>query len=133
MKWQEVFRRGIAPQLSSAGLVALRDALVTDDMRLIQNATTLPPPLQVCQDWPCECACAIGYTHAFVSMTLLKTVADVEEFFARVCFDADQSLGEPAACRYFLNWFDETPREQMRGALLIEVLTELARRNRSAA
>jgi hypothetical protein len=34
----------------------------------------------------------------------LETVAEVEEFFARVCFEADQVLGEPAACRWFLNW-----------------------------
>lgn len=45
----------------------------------------------------------------------------VEEFFARVCFEADQRLGEPAGCRWFLNWFDDTPRDQMRHELLTEV------------
>jgi hypothetical protein len=58
----------------------------------------------------------------------LETVAEVEEFFARVCFEADQVLGEPAACRWFLNWFDETPRDEMRRQLLPEVNRVLAQR-----
>jgi hypothetical protein len=128
MKWQDVFRRGFAPQLSSAGLVALRAALVSNDKRLIQQATMFPPPLEACACMPCEAACAICFTHAFVSKTLLKTVADVEEFFGRVCHDADQTLGESGAVRWFLNWFDDAPREEMRAALLVEVDAELARR-----
>jgi hypothetical protein len=38
-------------------------------------------------------------------------------------------------CRFFLNWFDDTPREQMRHQLLAEVDRELNRRpaQRSAA
>ena len=32
-----------------------------------------------------------------------------------------ERLGEPAACRWFLNWFDDTPRDQMRRELLAEV------------
>jgi hypothetical protein len=56
----------------------------------------------------------------------LDTVAEVEEFFARACFETDQRLGEPAACRWFLNWYDETPREEMRRQLLAEVNRSLA-------
>jgi hypothetical protein len=52
----------------------------------------------------------------------------VEEFFARMCFEIDQRLGEPAGCRWFLNWFDETPREEMRQQLLAEVKRALAQR-----
>jgi hypothetical protein len=58
----------------------------------------------------------------------LKTVGEVEEFFARACFDADQRLGEPAACRWFLNWFDDTPRNRMRHELLEEIELELNKR-----
>jgi hypothetical protein len=57
-----------------------------------------------------------------------QTVAEVEEDFARLCFEADQVLGEPAACRYFLNWYDETPRDEMRRELLAEVELVLAER-----
>jgi hypothetical protein len=58
----------------------------------------------------------------------LKTVGAVEDFFARACFAADQRLGEPAVCRWFLNWFDETPREEMRRVLLNELNHALTRR-----
>ena len=50
------------------------------------------------------------------------------EFFARCCFEADERLGEPAACRWFLNWFDDAPRDTMRRELLAEVDAALAER-----
>ena len=124
--WRKVWRDGFAPQLATAGLEALRQALAEDDPRLIQGATTSPPPLQCVQDWPVEAACALGYCGW--QGDGLETVAEVEEFFARVCFEADQCLGEPAACRWFLNWFDETPRDDMRRELLPEVNRSLAHR-----
>ncbi len=124
--WRLVFRDGFVPVLSTAGLIAVRDALRTDDPRLMQGATTTPPPLMCVQDWPCEAACALGFC-GWQGDDLL-TVGDVEEFFARACFEADQRLGEPAACRWFLNWFDDTPRDQMRRELLEEI--ELALRGR---
>jgi hypothetical protein len=128
MKWQDVFRRGVAPQLPTEGLGALRKALIKNDRRLLQQATTLPPPLQCLEDQPCEGACAIAYCCAFTSDVLLKSVAEVEAFFAEVCAAADQALGERGAVRWFLNYFDETPRVQMRAELLTEVEAELARR-----
>jgi hypothetical protein len=45
----------------------------------------------------------------------------------------DQRLGEPAACRWFLNWFDETPRDEMRRLLLPEVQQLLAERQAEGA
>jgi hypothetical protein len=122
--WRKVWREGLAPQLSPAGLEALRRALLGDDARLIQGATTTPPPLQCVQDWPVEAACVLGYCGW--QGDGLESVAEVEEFFARLCFQADQRLGEPAACRWFLNWYDETPREEMRRLLLAEVNRSLA-------
>jgi hypothetical protein len=133
MNWQTVWRLGIAPQLPTAGLVALQRALATNDRRLLQGASTMPPPLQCVQDWPCEGACAIGFCCAFTDDVTLKQVSEVEEFFARVCFNCDQILGEPAACRWYLNWFDETPRDEMRAALLVEVDAEIGRRRQATA
>ncbi len=43
-RWQEVWHRGIAPQLSDAGLEALAVALRDDDPRLQQGATTMTRP-----------------------------------------------------------------------------------------
>ncbi len=124
--WRKVWREGVAPLLSTSGLEALQQALKNDDARLLQGLTTTPPPLQCVQDWPVEAACALGFCGW--QGDGLETVAEVEEFFARTCFEIDQRLGEPAACRWFLNWFDETPREEMREQLLAEVQRALAQR-----
>jgi len=122
--WRYTWREGIVPQLSRRHLQVLRDGLVNNDSRIVQGATCQPPPLQYVRDWPVEAACGLGYCGW--QGDNLGTVAELEEFFARVCFEIDQRLGEPAACRWFLNWFDETPRELMIAALLAEVERALA-------
>lgn len=122
-----VWRDGFAPGLSDASLQALRDALKTDDARLIQGSTTTPPPLLCVQDWPVDAACALGFCGW--QGERLDTVGEVEEFFARLCFEADGRLGEAAACRWFLNWFDDTPRHEMQRLLLEEVEATLAARS----
>ena len=127
--WRKTWRLGFVPVLSTAALEALRDALYADDPRLTQGSTTTPPPLMCVQDWPVEAACALGFCGW--QGDDLETVGQVEEFFARACFEADQRLGEPAACRWFLNWFDDTPREEMVRELFREV--ELALEGRRAA
>lgn len=115
--WRKVWRDGFAPGISVEGLTALRDALITDDTRLVQGSTTIPPPLMCVQDWPLEACDAITFT----GWMDVWTVGEAEEHFARLCFEADERLGEPAACRWFLNWFDDTPRDEMRRELLAEV------------
>jgi hypothetical protein len=127
--WRIVWRNGFCPVLSTPALEALRVGLKDDSPQLIQGATTTPPPLMVVQDWPVEAACALGF--AGWKGDGLVTVGQVEEHFAKCCFEADQLLGEPAACRWFLNWFDDTPRGDMRQALLEEVERELQARRDS--
>jgi hypothetical protein len=122
--WRKVFREGLAPLISTPGLAALRRALEEDDRRLLQGATTTPPPLRCVQDWPVEAACALGYCGW--QGEGLETVAEVEEYFARMCFEIDQRLGEPAGCRWFLNFWDETPRPELRQLVLPEVERALA-------
>lgn len=117
--WKTVWRDGFVPGLSTDGLHALRDALAADDPRVTQGSTTTPPPLMCVQEWPVEAACAVGYCGW--QGDRLETVGQVEEYFARLCYDADRRLGEQAACRYFLNWFDDASREDMRRELLAEV------------
>ncbi len=126
--WRRVWREGFVPVLPTAGLEALRDGLSRDDDRLTQGSTTTPPPLACVQDYPCEGACGIGY--AGWKGDGLETVGDVERYFAVACFEADKLLSDPAACRWFLNWFDDTPRDEMRRELLAEV--ELALIGRDA-
>jgi hypothetical protein len=113
--WRKVWRDGFALFLPTAGLLRLREYLMTDDLRLLQGATTSPPPLQCVLDWPTEGTCPVS------TCAEGETVGEVEEFFGRACFSADQRLGESGACRYFLNWWDDSPRPEARLALLAEV------------
>jgi hypothetical protein len=117
--WRRAWRNGFVPQLSIPALQALRKALITNDKRLIQGSTTSPPPLQSVRDWLVEGACAIGFCGWIGEEK--ESVGEVEKFFAQRCFECDNNLGEPAGCRWFLNWFDETPRSEVRNELLPEV------------
>jgi hypothetical protein len=126
--WRKVWREGAAPQLSTKGLLALRDALLTDDPRLIQGVSTMPPPPECgVQDLPCEAACLIGY--AGWQGDGLNTVGEVEEFFDTIYFKIENCIDEPAACGCLIKWFDKTPRDEMRRNLLQEVNRSLAERN----
>src|ERR1044072_7729236 len=120
--WRQGWRSGFVPVISTRGLEKLRDALLSDDPRLTQGSTTTPPPLECVKDYPVEAACALGYCgwqgEQDENGVPLETVGEVEEYFAKACFEADQRLGGPAECRWFLNWFDDTPREEMRRELL---------------
>lgn len=126
-QWRAVWRKGIAPQLSMGGLQALRQALLTDDPRLLQGCTTSPTPLACVMDWPVEGACAVSLPGWLGDG--FNLVGKCEEHFAKVCFECDQVLGEPGVIRHFLNWFDNSPREEMRRELLFEVDWELALRS----
>lgn len=124
--WRLVWRTGFAPGLSKAALTALARGLREDDPRLVQGATTTPPPLMCVQDWPVEAADAIGFCGW--QGEGLATVGDVEQFFAKACFESDERMKEMAACRWFLDWWDETPRGEVRRKLLEEVELSLSGR-----
>jgi hypothetical protein len=125
--WRIVWRKA-APLISTAGLEALAKALHDDDPRLIQGATTEPPPLYRVRGWPPEASCVFGFCGWQGDGA--KDVAGVEEYFARLCFQTDEACGNPADCRWFINWADETSRAEMRASLLPEVTRELSRRRR---
>src|SRR4051794_29041840 len=108
--WRHVFREGLEPVVSTPGLRALHQALLTDDRRLIQGATTTPPPLRCLQDCAVEGACMTAFP--FWQGDGLKTVAETEEAFAEACYEMDARLGEPAACRHLLNAYDSWPRAE---------------------
>lgn len=128
--WRTVFRNGFAPFLPIAGLEYVADLLRKDDPRLLQGATTKPPGLTANLDSECEAACFLGSCAIACDR---QTVGEVGLFFADACWKADQLLGEPAACRWFLNWYDDTPRAAMRVELLAEVERALAERKVGAA
>ena len=117
--WQRIWRNGLAPRLPRRGLEALRTALASDDQRLLQGRTMTPPPLVGLRDAAVEAACALGYCGWHGAGC--TTVGALEAYFDELCTAADALLGEPAACRHFLDWFDATPRSAMRRQLLVEV------------
>ena len=121
--WRKVWREGVAPSLSERELQVLRMGLLTDDPTLMQGGTTSPPPLDCVLDWEVEAACGLSYCGWKTDAG--STVQEVEEYFARKCFEADQRIGECGIIRHFLNFFDDTPRAEMRRQLLEEVNREL--------
>lgn len=132
--WRRVWRTGLAPVLPTAGLEAVRDYLRRDDPRLIQGGTSVPPPLMAVQDWPVEAACVLGLCGTVEHGGFgTATVGEVEEFFARRCWDCDQATGEPASVKHWLNHWDDTPRAAAIADLLPEVERELERRAAPAA
>jgi hypothetical protein len=120
--WKRILHKGIAPNLSTEALLALRQGLENEDPSLVQGMTCHPRATQE----PVCAACPIGY--AGWQGEALKTVAEVEQYFSQVCAAADERLGEPAASTDFLNWVDDTPPARMRRQLLEEVNWILARR-----
>lgn len=117
-QWRKVWRNGVVPLVTVPQLQRLLIALVHDYPSLIQGTTTVPPPLYEVIDWDCEGCCGLSYMGWDEER---KLVGQVEDFFARLCFEIDKRLQEPAACRYFINWFDDTPRNQMREKLAQEI------------
>lgn len=128
-QWRRVWRGGFADAIPIGGLKALAEALRNKSAKLIQGGTTVPPPIMFVHDWKVEQCCGIAYCGWKNQDSPLTTVGEVEEFFSRVCFEADTRLGEPAACRHFINWFDNTPRDQMIAELLVEVEASIASRD----
>lgn len=122
--WRKVWRTGFAPLIRTEGLEALRKALFEDDPRIVQDEIAIPPADN--QDLPIQRADAITFCGWQGSGH--DTVGAAEEYFALLTFQVDQSIGEPAGCRWFLNWYEDTPREQMRVELLAEVELELTKR-----
>ena len=110
ISWRKVFTDGFAPGISDDGLAMLRDELLAwPGGRLIQGQTTFPSPADPgnYKDVPCKKACAIGLA-GWAACGDRATAGEVEDLFARLCFDADEAIGEQYVCRHFLNWFDGT-------------------------
>src|SRR5215471_12503499 len=110
--WRRIWREGLAPQLSHAGLTVLRHGLLIDDCRLLQGVSTMPPPLASLESWSVEGACPLGYCGW--QGDALSRVGEVERYFGRLCAGADERLGERGMVRHFLDWFDMRPRALVR-------------------
>ena len=90
-----------------------------------------PPPFSGVQDWPPEGACPWAFAGWQGEVLQSETVGEAEEFFAQVCYGVDMVLTEWGGCRHFLNFWDDTSRDEARRLLLPEV--ELALTGRDQA
>jgi hypothetical protein len=97
----------------------------------MQGAVSSPPPLEALRHCAVKGCCAISFCGWQGEGR--RSVGQVEEYFHRLCDAVDVAFQEPAACRYFLNWFDDTPRADMRRELLAEVARALVQRSPLAA
>jgi hypothetical protein len=134
--WLKVWRDGFQPQATGAALLLLRlrlqkqeidplEDLGNQDCRLLRGTTTYPPALGGMLDWPCDAGCAV------TTLALTEDRATVEQAnnaFGRMCLEADRRLGEEAACRWFLNFYDQAPWPVVRAGLLAELDQEIDRR-----
>jgi hypothetical protein len=55
----------------------------------------------------------------------LRTVGQVHDAYVRICHRVDQLMHDPDASQYFVAWYDNQPRDVVRGELLREVEREL--------
>lgn len=129
--WRRIWRDGLAPQLSTSGLQALYQGLAHDDPRLLQRFTADVPAARAFRARKIEAACALGY--CAWKGDGVKRLGQVLDHFENVCTRADESVGELAASNHFLNWYDQTPRAEMRRQLLGEVERVLRQRTGLAA
>jgi hypothetical protein len=138
--WRKAWREGFMPQYSVGALTAFRTALGANDRGLLMQGGTCDPfDLQHGTNAPCKRACGIGFC-GWMELAIAGgeyrarsgpnpvRVAEVEESFANACFEADRRLGEPVGCRWFLNWWDEAPWEQVRTVMLAELADNLQQR-----
>lgn len=136
--WRLVWRNGFVPALveilgrdaALVGLANLARAVHGDFPEVLQGSTTSPPPLACVADWAVEGADPVAF--ALWKSCLYQgaggetPVGRLERAFAAVCARVDELIGEPAACGRFLNWSDDTPRDEMRGELFHELRFNLA-------
>lgn len=119
------WRDGLAPLLTLEQLASLELALRFDDPRLLQGQTVEPPPVfypDLDHDDPVNpgnmppvAVCLLGWCAWHDGCA---TTAAVEEYVQRA-----QVGGELDA---LVDWYDETPRDEMRAALLHEIKRSIA-------
>lgn len=128
--WRSIFHDAIAPRLSTAGLIALRQALEEDDPRLLQCSTVEPAPIDDDDQRPVEGACPLGW--CLWQGEGLVSAGAVWVLFNALLNAVDAAWPLPGdvcgTSRRFIHWIDNTEREMMRRELLLEVVKVLTSR-----
>lgn len=105
------FREHLAPQFSDTQLTQLRDALRSDDPRLVQGVTTLPIVRgPATNNAPVQAACAVGFCGIAAG---LQTAGQVANYVAEAFLDRPLVM--------FVEWFDNQPRGEVFATLANEI------------
>lgn len=118
-KWQVVWREELAKRLSVKQLLALRLAVLENDGRLVQGVVTHPPPLQVVAEWPIEGGCALVI--GLWGMDGQVSVYEMAKRYYEMIKEADAALPVGLTIDDFLDFFDNTSREEMLKRMLGEI------------
>ncbi len=137
--WQIVWRKGLAPNLPTKGLEALREALINDSRELIQKDTLVTTSEIPGTGYPNErmVACC-GLAYPFWKGGVDKRPLAIRRYFDDIAvkcnnvFEENTNWKFPNATDNFISWFDNTDRDEMRKKLLPEVELELERRKMEA-
>lgn len=126
--WRQCWRLGFAPHLPTKGLEALAKALREDDPALIQGESVRPNVPFDGTPKRATGACAVAYCAWSRTTRRGDMILELEQKFADICARVDNSFEYLPSTRRFLNWYDRTPRDEMRAELLPEVEMELESR-----
>lgn len=121
--WQEGLRLGFAPQLDDTMLERLRDALLSDDPRLLQGQCCQPVQSVNGEDPPAIRACFLGIVAMLRDPNHTPTITEVCVAFSRMLHEADKRLRPHCrqGGRVFIDWYDATPWHHMRKVLAAEL------------
>jgi len=129
--WRSVLQDGLLPVMTSDQIRCVLACLLHNDGRLIQGATTSPPPLKAVASDPVERACLVGM--AVWQLQDGFTVGETDKGYVRLLGQTDRLYekhhSNHQASRWFLSWFDDTSRDEMRAELIPELKAELERRH----
>lgn len=125
--WRYCLQHGLLPLLEADTIGAMLAAL--QGGQVAPGDTCIPEPLQANADLPVTECCIMALPGLLAHGGFGQaTVGQVETAFARLCGQVDARLGQPAATRYLINWFDETPPAVSLPLVAEELRIEIQRR-----
>lgn len=127
---RRVFHEGFVPLLKDEELWVLKGWLTMAPERFKQGYTLYPVPTPAEEPYMMpDCGCLITNIGR---INMLKYADELYEYFARMCYNIDQNMGEPSAVRYLLNWYDDSPWEDVKNGSIEELEAALqCRKNKS--
>jgi hypothetical protein len=122
--WRRAWRDGFSPLLSAAAKECLLIGLDADDPCIVQGKTCEPPEHFANSRERIAMADALSFA-GWQAGEHDGTVGGCQAYFDRLSVEAAERLGKVSDAVAFLNWYDSTPRAEMRRELADELRGEL--------